>query len=210
MQRIPEMTQDFYVNFYLEIMQEILSVMTDSAHLAGASPLRQGALSPVCLSLAPSPHVLTLRFLALPSSLPPGINLQSVILAHLFYIVESGQVSRPLGDNPNNTEYVRDYVANLLQNAFPHLQEYVVLCGAERASGRAQGRCRSARLHAVRGSSSHRFLFTLLLLQCASARDCAGILFLQPGSPAIQGTRPRLFGAVQGAFAVGVVAGGAA
>lgn len=36
-QRVPKMTQGFYVNFYLEILQQILSVMTDSAHLAGTA-----------------------------------------------------------------------------------------------------------------------------------------------------------------------------
>jgi hypothetical protein len=141
-QRIPEMTQDFYVNFYLEILQEILSVMTDSAHLAGTSQTRSTCASLYLICLVAAGFYwsfFSLLVAVLCANSQPvtfcsfsGINLQSVILAHLFYVVESGQVSRPLGDNPNNTEFVRDYVANLLQSAFPHLQEYVGAHGGQR------------------------------------------------------------------------------
>lgn len=33
--KYPAMTQTFYANFYLEILQQVLAVMTDSAQLAG-------------------------------------------------------------------------------------------------------------------------------------------------------------------------------
>ncbi|KAJ3044255.1 Karyopherin transporter [Rhizophlyctis rosea] len=58
-----------------------------------------------------------------------GFKFQSMILLHLFEQVDSGKITVPLFDpaqvpNPNatNQEYVRNYVMDLLQNAFPHLQ----------------------------------------------------------------------------------------
>ncbi|KAJ3042300.1 Karyopherin transporter [Rhizophlyctis rosea] len=58
-----------------------------------------------------------------------GFKLQSMILLHLFEQVDSGKITVPLFDpnqvqNPNmtNQEYVRVFVTDLLQNAFPHLQ----------------------------------------------------------------------------------------
>lgn len=58
-----------------------------------------------------------------------GFKNQSVLLARLFYLVESGAIQAPLFDptqveNPNmtNQEFIRGYCANLLQSAFPHVQ----------------------------------------------------------------------------------------
>lgn len=59
-----------------------------------------------------------------------GFKMQSFILAHIFYIVDSGRVSVPLYDpaqvgtntNMNNSVFLRGYVMNLLHSAFPHLQ----------------------------------------------------------------------------------------
>ncbi|KAI9352486.1 CRM1 C terminal-domain-containing protein [Zopfochytrium polystomum] len=58
-----------------------------------------------------------------------GFKLQSMILALMFQIVETGQLVAPLFDpsqvgNPNltNQEFLRDHVMVLLQNAFQHLQ----------------------------------------------------------------------------------------
>jgi exportin-1 len=55
--------------------------------------------------------------------------MQCRVLARMFELVESGAISVPLYNssqvsNPNmtNQEYLHEYVSNLLQNAFPHLQ----------------------------------------------------------------------------------------
>ncbi|EEB06315.1 nuclear export receptor Crm1 [Schizosaccharomyces japonicus yFS275] len=57
-----------------------------------------------------------------------GFKLQSLILSRLFYLVESGQIEAPLFDpaqlpqNMTNQMFLRQYIAELLANAFPHLQ----------------------------------------------------------------------------------------
>ncbi|ORY37206.1 hypothetical protein BCR33DRAFT_758930 [Rhizoclosmatium globosum] len=58
-----------------------------------------------------------------------GFKLQSVILAQMFQMVDSNQISAPLFNpasvpNPNmsNQEFLREHVMLLLHNAFPHLQ----------------------------------------------------------------------------------------
>ncbi|KAJ3299754.1 Karyopherin transporter [Borealophlyctis nickersoniae] len=58
-----------------------------------------------------------------------GFKLQSMILLHLFEIVDTGKITAPLFDptqvpNPamTNQEFVREYVKDLLKRAFPHLQ----------------------------------------------------------------------------------------
>ncbi|KAJ3388329.1 Karyopherin transporter [Entophlyctis sp. JEL0112] len=58
-----------------------------------------------------------------------GFKMQSVILAQMFQMVDSGQISAPLFNpaaipNPNmsNSEFLREPVMVLLHNAFPHLQ----------------------------------------------------------------------------------------
>jgi exportin-1 len=59
-----------------------------------------------------------------------GFKLQALLLAHIFYIVETGHVSTPIYDpsqvgsnsNMNNGTFLRGYVTNLIHTAFPHLQ----------------------------------------------------------------------------------------
>lgn len=57
-----------------------------------------------------------------------GFRYQSAILAHLFEIVDAGIVSSPLFDaakHPtasDNKTFLRDFLANMLQTSFPHLQ----------------------------------------------------------------------------------------
>lgn len=55
-----------------------------------------------------------------------GFKLQSVMLARMFQLVETGAIQLPLdpaGASSNNTTFLRDYTANLLKNAFPHVQK---------------------------------------------------------------------------------------
>jgi exportin-1 len=58
-----------------------------------------------------------------------GFKRQTVVLARLFNLASSGAIQAPLFtpqqvSNPNmsNVDFLREYVTNLLQNAFPHLQ----------------------------------------------------------------------------------------
>ncbi|KAJ3194094.1 Karyopherin transporter [Irineochytrium annulatum] len=62
-----------------------------------------------------------------------GFKLQSLILAQMFQLVDSGQISAPLFNpatvtNPNlsNSDFLREHVMGLLQAAFPHLQQVQV------------------------------------------------------------------------------------
>jgi len=53
-----------------------------------------------------------------------GFKMQSLILSHLFHLVETGQIQAPLwttGNFPNNQAFLGEYVMNLLRNAFPQL-----------------------------------------------------------------------------------------
>lgn len=58
-----------------------------------------------------------------------GFKLQSQVLARMFFLVETGAVQAPLFNpsavsdpNMTNAQFMREYMINLLQNAFPHLQ----------------------------------------------------------------------------------------
>lgn len=61
-----------------------------------------------------------------------GFKLQSLLLARLFQLVETNAITVPLFDpsavpdpNVSNTIFLRDYTANLLKSAFPHVQLFV-------------------------------------------------------------------------------------
>ncbi|KAG6919966.1 Exportin-1 [Tephrocybe rancida] len=59
-----------------------------------------------------------------------GFKLQSVLLARMFQLVETGVIRTPLFDpsqTTSNAAYLREYTANLLKNAFPHVQPAHVL-----------------------------------------------------------------------------------
>ncbi len=59
-----------------------------------------------------------------------GFKMQSILLARLISLVESGGVQAPLFDpstitdptQANNTTFLKSYIADLLTNAFPHVQ----------------------------------------------------------------------------------------
>lgn len=55
--------------------------------------------------------------------------MQTILLARLISLVESGSVSKPLFDpatvsdpNMSNATFLKQYIANLLQNAFSHMK----------------------------------------------------------------------------------------
>ncbi|CAH4037749.1 exportin-1 [Pieris brassicae] len=55
------------------------------------------------------------------SSHGAGLTMHATILAHIFSLVETGRVTTALGSAENNITYIQEYVANLLNVAFPHL-----------------------------------------------------------------------------------------
>ncbi|KAG8879206.1 Karyopherin transporter [Tulasnella sp. 331] len=81
----------FFQQYFLSILQDTFFVLTDTDHKS-------------------------------------GFKLQTLMLARLFTLVESNLIQAPLFDpatvpNPNmtNQTFLREYSANLLRNAFPHL-----------------------------------------------------------------------------------------
>jgi len=58
-----------------------------------------------------------------------NLTQHATILAHMFTVVEQGKITVPLvaegqlNPSGNNVEFVQQYVANLLKNAFPHFTE---------------------------------------------------------------------------------------
>lgn len=56
-----------------------------------------------------------------------GFKLQSALLARLYQLVELNIIQSPLFDpatvpeNTTNSVFLREYITNLLKNAFPHV-----------------------------------------------------------------------------------------
>ena len=58
-----------------------------------------------------------------------GFKSQAMLLSRMFYFIEAGKIQEPIY-NPDqapmgtsNKQFLQEYVANLLQNAFKNLQE---------------------------------------------------------------------------------------
>lgn len=57
-----------------------------------------------------------------------GFKSQSMLLARMFYFVESGKITEPVYTpeqapaGTSNKDFLRTFVGNLLQAAFPNLQ----------------------------------------------------------------------------------------
>ena len=59
-----------------------------------------------------------------------GFKLQSLLLARMFQLVETNQITVPLFDpatvpdpNISNSVFLREYTASLLKSAFSHVQK---------------------------------------------------------------------------------------
>ncbi|KAF9476337.1 hypothetical protein BDN70DRAFT_995761 [Pholiota conissans] len=88
----PSVTNAFFQQYFLSIIQDIFFVLTDADHKS-------------------------------------GFKLQSVLLARMFQLIELNVIQTPLFDTAQVTEpgmtnaiYLRQYTANLLKTAFPHVQ----------------------------------------------------------------------------------------
>ena len=63
-----------------------------------------------------------------------GFKMQSLVLARMFQLIESGQIRAPLFDpssvtepNVSNSTFLQDFCVKLLKSAFPHIQTCVTL-----------------------------------------------------------------------------------
>lgn len=90
----PQVSNQFFQQYFLSIMQDVFFVLTDTDHKS-------------------------------------GFKLQSMVLARLFQLVQTGAIGVPLFDpstvpdpNMSNSLFLQEYTATLLKNAFPHLQPY--------------------------------------------------------------------------------------
>ncbi|KAG1794649.1 CRM1 C-terminal domain-containing protein [Suillus plorans] len=82
----------FFQQYFLSIVQDIFFVLTDTDHKS-------------------------------------GFKLQSLLLARMFQLVETNQIQAPLFDpaqmadpTVSNSVFLKEYCANLLKTAFPHVQ----------------------------------------------------------------------------------------
>ena len=89
----PSVASVFFQQYFLSIMQDIFYVLTDTDHKS-------------------------------------GFKLQSLLLARMFQLVETNQIAVPLFDpaavpdpSISNAVFLREYTANLLKSAFPHVQK---------------------------------------------------------------------------------------
>lgn len=99
----------FFRQFYIPILQDVFFVLTDSDHKAGGqseTALRDELLTGIS-----------------------GFKSQAMLLSRMFYFIESGKVQGPIYSpeqapaGTSDKEFLQEYVANLLQNAFKNLQE---------------------------------------------------------------------------------------
>jgi exportin-1 len=91
----PSVSNAFFQQYYLSIVQDVFFVLTDTDHKS-------------------------------------GFKLQSALLARMFQLVELNAIQTPLFDpsqvsdpSATNAMFLKEYTANLLKNAFPHVQPYV-------------------------------------------------------------------------------------
>ena len=88
----PSISSAFFQQYLLNMLQDIFFVLTDSDHKS-------------------------------------GFKTQCLLLARIYELIETERVTAPLWDpaqvqdpNMNNRLFIRQYTANLLRNAFPHVQ----------------------------------------------------------------------------------------
>ena len=70
----------------------------------------------------------TFTLLAISLFLFPGLTMHATILAYMFSLVEEGKIGTAIfnpasAQSTDNVLYMQEYVARLLKQAFPHLQE---------------------------------------------------------------------------------------
>ena len=98
----------FFKQYFLNILQDVFFVLTDTDHKAG--------------KLSGLSCVMDCAHLSI------GFKTQSMLLARMFYFVESGKITEPIytsdqaQSGTTNKEFLRNFVGKILQQAFPNLQ----------------------------------------------------------------------------------------
>jgi exportin-1 len=89
----PAVSNAFFQQYFLSIIQDIFFVLTDADHKS-------------------------------------GFKLQSLLLARMFQLVETNQIQSQLFNvaqvadpSMSNSMYIKEYCANLLKTAFPHVHK---------------------------------------------------------------------------------------
>jgi hypothetical protein len=120
--------QDFYRSFFVDLLEHVLSVVTDNSQVqvAGESALMNTIrlFGFLIFSLALVLSSLT----AFDMFHFSGLSYYAEILCQMFTAVESPAIiSAPLNaENPqqSNIDFIYEFVGRLFKSAFPHLSEY--------------------------------------------------------------------------------------
>ena len=120
----------FFQQFFVPILQDVFFVLTDPDHKSGTIRRNLSHKTPkprFSFLSFPFPHPRAPKILIFST----GFKSQSMLLARMFYLVESGRISEPVYTaeqapiGTNNKEFLRGFVGNLLRGAFANLQPYV-------------------------------------------------------------------------------------
>lgn len=104
----PQTSSMFFQQFFVIILQDVFFVLTDSDHKAG--------------------RFKSSNKLAAKSNTGTGFKSQSMLLARMFYFVESGKITEPVYGpgqaiaGTTNKDFLRSFIGDLLQTAFPNLK----------------------------------------------------------------------------------------
>ena len=105
----------FFQQFFIPILQDVFFVLTDPDHKSGTFAFCNAHARIILTSVL-------------------GFKSQSMLLARMFFLVESGRISDPVYTSEQapagttNKAFLQSFVANLLQRAFTNLQPYVFFC----------------------------------------------------------------------------------
>jgi len=110
----PNTSNGFFQAYYLPLLSDMFFVLTDADHKSGKSPYL---------------YFLSLAITQLIDAFTIGFKSTALVLARLIRLVETGDIQVPLDPSvtsaPGNSAFVAEHSANLLKQAFPHLQLFV-------------------------------------------------------------------------------------
>ncbi len=122
----PATANMFYQQYFLTLVADVLFVLADTDHKSGTISL--------CIYTYFVVHII-IKFIYFNNFsfcfIRKGFKMQCSVLQRMFNLVETGAVQSPLF-NPTevpdpsmtNQRFLREYVMNILHNAFPHLQRF--------------------------------------------------------------------------------------
>ena len=107
----PQISSQFFQQFFVTILQDVFFVLTDTDHKAGKYSQR--------------PHITIRSPLTTPR---PGFKSQSLLLSRMFWFISTSRISSPIytpeqaAPNTTNKTFLTEFIGNLLSTAFPNLQ----------------------------------------------------------------------------------------